>query len=1215
MTGKALVDELVSRWEELRARGEDTSAEELCRDHPELTATVESAIARLRFRAASLEVTSEWLTESKLGPSDAVPAGTTGAVSVGGDETEAQVSGLGPPQGPDEIGRLGTFRVIRLLGSGGMGSVYEAIDSQLARSVALKVLRPRLAGSDVARQRFLREARAAAKLEHDNVVAIYQVGEDNGVPYLAMPLLRGQSLHNLLQGGARHSIAEVLRIGREIAEGLAAAHAQRLIHRDIKPANIWIEEGTGRVKILDFGLARSATEAARLTQEGMILGTPAFMAPEQATGGRELDDRSDLFSLGCILYRMATGRLPFVASSNAVMLLAVAKNDPRPPRELNPDIPAGLDNLIQRLLAKDPAERPQSARAVVNAIRGLEQMRASAAAARRSAIPTLSIDTGDESSDSLVLRPASRARGQARSSGRWRTAAVVTSLILIGGLLAGINGLPRLRGVLYNQGTLVLQSPSATVAVAVMRDGHVVGLLDLTQGPVLHVEVGTYKLVLSDTDAPLKLASDQITVGPAERKVVRVLRAPTAAAAATWPPPPTSIEPWPSAPDDDDHLPGLIPHPAARAGAEHWQIETRRPRKSIVSITWSPDRRLIACASMERLVRIYETMRLDLVRVLVGGKMPVSTVAWSPDGKQLATGSEDGTVQLWAADGTPGPLLRAHSARITGLAWSPDGKELASASLDTSVRLWDRDGKPGLVLLHPDRVRALCWSPDGTRLVTGSDDSNVRLWSTDGTPGRVLKGHTQTVNAVAWSPNGTRIASAGAAANDTSSDTSVRLWNADGTAGPVLKGHVANVTSLAWSPDGKRLASAGEDKSVRLWGADGTPGKVIWGFAPVFCMVSSPDGNHLATAGGTRHLRIWNLDGEPGVTFVGYPEIEAVAVRPDGQRIASARRNSADVLLWGPDGTADTVLRGHTKEIAALAWSPDGQRIATGSDDTSVRLWEADGTPGPVLHGHLGDVLAVAWSPDGQRFATASRDMTARIWNADGTSGPVLIGNTGEIYAVAWCRDGKQIATAGFDGTVRVWDADGRPSPLLGRFPVAASSVAWSPDGTRIAAGNRRGDLQMWGAGGAPGPTLRGNAGHVTSIAWHPDSARLAVGGTEPAVRLWDINGVRGPVLSFDPESDASFVAWATSGEKLVAAGHVGSVRAWNGRTLEPEWIAFQTSLLDVTAFSASGRPLRSTAAALREFVYLLQRPGHGTAALTRDEFEKAARQPTPEQK
>ncbi|HEV3447860.1 MAG TPA: protein kinase, partial [Gemmataceae bacterium] len=217
---------------------------------------------------------------------------------------------LAPAQSPDELGRLGPYRVLNVLGAGGMGVVFRAEDPHLQRLVALKALLPGLAASGSAKQRFLREARAAAALKHDHVVTIHQVGEDRGVPYLAMEFLEGEPLDECLKREGKLPVAEVLRIGREMAEGLSAAHEHGLIHRDIKPANVWLEGKKGRVKILDFGLARAATDESHLTQSGAIMGTPAFMAPEQAQG-KNVEPRSDLFSLGCVLYRMATGKAPF----------------------------------------------------------------------------------------------------------------------------------------------------------------------------------------------------------------------------------------------------------------------------------------------------------------------------------------------------------------------------------------------------------------------------------------------------------------------------------------------------------------------------------------------------------------------------------------------------------------------------------------------------------------------------------------------------------------------------------------------------------------------------------------------------------------------------------------------------------------------------------------------------------------------------------------
>jgi hypothetical protein len=262
--------------------------------------------------------------------------------------------------------RLGDYRILRELGRGGMGIVFKAEDEQLKRLVAIKVMRHALAADPEHRQRFLREAQAAAAVEHDHVVAIHQVGEENGVPFLVMPLLQGETLEERLQREGRLPPAEALRIGREVAEGLAAAHAHGLVHRDIKPANIWLESGHDRVKLLDFGLARAGDDATHLTLEGSVTGTPAYMAPEQVRGKSE--PRSDLFSLGCVLYRVCTGELPFQGADTLAVLAALAQEQPRPPHSLHADVPRPLSDVVMKLLAKKPEDRPPSARAAAAAL-------------------------------------------------------------------------------------------------------------------------------------------------------------------------------------------------------------------------------------------------------------------------------------------------------------------------------------------------------------------------------------------------------------------------------------------------------------------------------------------------------------------------------------------------------------------------------------------------------------------------------------------------------------------------------------------------------------------------------------------------------------------------------------------------------------------------------------------------------------------------------
>jgi tRNA A-37 threonylcarbamoyl transferase component Bud32 len=370
-----------------------------------------------------------------LRPAAAPETADYSATPSAADAAAVEVSFLRPAHQPDEIGRLGGFRVLRPLGAGGMGIVFEAEDPALKRRVALKVMRPALAADARHRQRFLREARAAAALRHDNIIEIYQVGDDNGVPYLAMPLLTGESLHDRLRRDPVLPPDEILRIGREVAEGLAAAHAVGLIHRDIKPANIWLEVrsdrnhadlGPGpdhmnavttnsRVKLLDFGLARAAEDDDGLTLSGAVVGTPGYMAPEQADGA-EADERSDLFSLGCVLYRMTTGHEPFPGVTKLARLRAVTVHHPPPPHEVNPAVPTSLSELIERLLAKNPADRPASARDVAQALRGLEL------------------------GETVSLSAAPRLAGTGRRRWHWVVAAAAASVLLAFAVYAGVRG-------------------------------------------------------------------------------------------------------------------------------------------------------------------------------------------------------------------------------------------------------------------------------------------------------------------------------------------------------------------------------------------------------------------------------------------------------------------------------------------------------------------------------------------------------------------------------------------------------------------------------------------------------------------------------------------------------------------------------------------------------------------------------------------------------
>jgi serine/threonine protein kinase len=425
------------------------------------------AVRRLTERLKGLASTSS--DAATLAPLSPGAADVTGSAEGRPDDKAHSYDFLAPAESPAELGRLGHYQVRKVQGAGGMGVVFQAFDPQLDRLVALKAMLPALAASPSAKQRFLREAKAAAALKHDHIVTIYQVGEDRGTPFLAMEFLEGESLETRLKRENRLPVSQLLRIGRETAEALAAAHERGLIHRDVKPDNIWLEAISGqrsapsrnddpltaencplkvfRVKILDFGLARSAADDTHLTQQGAILGTPAYMAPEQV-GGRAVDARSDLFSLGCLLYRMATGELPFKGADAIAMLMAVSTETPRPPQEVNSDLPPSVCALIVRLLAKNPDDRPPSAAAVVAALEALER---------------------DPLRSRMITAP-SPAMARRRSSRRLRFTGAAAALMVLFGVGAWLFGLTIIRYA-ANEGQLVIVIDDPKVRAAVDATG------------------------------------------------------------------------------------------------------------------------------------------------------------------------------------------------------------------------------------------------------------------------------------------------------------------------------------------------------------------------------------------------------------------------------------------------------------------------------------------------------------------------------------------------------------------------------------------------------------------------------------------------------------------------------------------------------------------------------------------------------------------------
>jgi hypothetical protein len=439
------------------------------------------------------------------------------AALSGGEGAAAELSFLAPPSEPGSIGRLDHYEILEVIGRGAMGIVLRARDTKLERIVAIKVLAPVLAISAPARQRFVREARAAAAISHDNVIAIHAVEDDSAQPYLIMQFIDGPTLQAKLERSGPLPPIEVLRIGLQIADGLAAAHRQGLIHRDIKPANILLENGIERVKITDFGLAHAADEDS-LTPSGFIAGTPAYMSPEQANGKR-VDHRSDLYSLGSVLYALSTGQPPFRGRTTIEVLQAVRADTPRPAREVNRDVPPWLSELIARLHAKDPADRPSSAQEVADVLAErltdlsephTLRFRATNEAGQR----------GQRIGGVTTAYPASlRGRFGRR---RWLWAAAAVLFLLVAGLgVSEATGVTDLRGTVIRlfspDGTLVVEVDDPGVSVTV--DGGDV-VITGAGAKEIRLKPGHYKVEASKDGTLVR--RELITVARNGRQVVRI---------------------------------------------------------------------------------------------------------------------------------------------------------------------------------------------------------------------------------------------------------------------------------------------------------------------------------------------------------------------------------------------------------------------------------------------------------------------------------------------------------------------------------------------------------------------------------------------------------------------------------------------------------------------------------------------------------------------
>ncbi|MEO1998400.1 MAG: serine/threonine-protein kinase, partial [Planctomycetaceae bacterium] len=604
---------------------------------------------------------------------------------------EPDLGFLDPCDKPHTLGQFGSYEILEFIGAGGMGVVLKGRDPRLNRILAIKVLAPEFAANAMGRRRFLREARAAAAISHDNVVSIHGINETEPLPFLMMEYIDGLSLQQRIDRDGPLELKEILRIGSQTALGLAAAHAEGLIHRDIKPSNILLENGVERVRITDFGLARAVDDVS-ITRTGVISGTPQYMSPEQAQN-EVVDHRSDLFSLGSVLYAMCTCRPPFRGDSMVTVIRLVCDDTPRPICEVNPDIPDWLVAIIDRLLAKKPDERFQSASEVADLLgKHLAHLQHPSV----NAMPAT-----PEWQARTVVRPPKQDR-QTRKPVRAIPRAIIATMLLVCGLgMTEATGVTEFAStvieILTPRGTLIVEVNDPGLSVTVDQDGDELTVSDGTHH-VLTLRPGTVEVRAEKHGR--RIDRQVVTITRGGRRVVRI-----------------GIRETPSPQPKEDPL----PQPP----------ETRRTTRLLASIPYahrkagfgvSPNGQRIVCSSPSGRVALWDASTGKELLSLDGHTGGVEAVAYAPNGRFLASGGKDGTVKLWDANtGKEHTTLEGHTAYVRNLSFSPDSNWLATSGRDDqTVKLWDATtGQLHHTFNHPNYVIDLSFDADGKRIVVG----------------------------------------------------------------------------------------------------------------------------------------------------------------------------------------------------------------------------------------------------------------------------------------------------------------------------------------------------------------------------------------------------------------------------------------------------------------------------------------------------------------